>query len=249
MSLDYVRDVYEEWARENPFYAVLSTETFRDAEEDPTEFFENGRVEVGRVLAYVEELGLDERPRRERALDFGCGVGRLSQALAGHFERVDGVDVARPMVEKAREVNPCPDRVRFHVNAADDLALFDDASFDFVYSSLTLQHVRPRHIEGYVREFVRLLRPRGLAVFQIPDGPRIEPGSLRAVLYRLKHVHFRHLWKRLWRLPEYEMHHLARSRVEEVVEGAGGRTIDVHRQGPDDAGGGLRYCVGTGPEA
>ena len=42
---------------------------------------------------------------RALALDFGCGAGRLSRALAAHFEHVVGVDVSASMIETARALN------------------------------------------------------------------------------------------------------------------------------------------------
>jgi ubiquinone/menaquinone biosynthesis C-methylase UbiE len=76
-----------------------------------------------------------------RALDFGCGVGRLAQALLPRFERVDGVDIAPSMLELAARYNKDPARCVFHLNERADLALFPDRSFTFIYTSLVLQHV------------------------------------------------------------------------------------------------------------
>ena len=42
--------------------------------------------------------------------------------------------------------------------------------FDFIYSNIVLQHI-PREAQfGYVREFGRILKPGGIAVFQTPAG-------------------------------------------------------------------------------
>ena len=47
-------------------------------------------------------------PRRERALDLGCGPGKIALALAKHFETVEALDPAGPMIamgqEQSREV-------------------------------------------------------------------------------------------------------------------------------------------------
>ncbi len=51
-------------------------------------------------------------PKR-RALDFGCGVGRLTQALARHFNIVDGVDIAPSMIELANQFNRSGGRCRY----------------------------------------------------------------------------------------------------------------------------------------
>ena len=104
-----------------------------------------------------------------RALDFGCGVGRLTRALADRFDTCDGVDVAASMVERARALNGDNERVRFHHNDAPDLQLFGDESFDFILALIVLQHMEPRLMRGYLREFLRVLRPGGVAYFNIPE--------------------------------------------------------------------------------
>ncbi len=48
-----------------------------------------------------------------KALDFGCGVGRLTQALADYFNEVAGVDVSPTMVNKALEYNKKPTKFHF----------------------------------------------------------------------------------------------------------------------------------------
>jgi len=67
------------------------------------EFFESGLKEINAVMRYVESLGIDVS--RRRALDFGCGVGRLTQAIANYFEEVYGVDIALSMIEQATKCN------------------------------------------------------------------------------------------------------------------------------------------------
>lgn len=246
MGLDHVRKVFEEWGRGDPMHAALTRKGYGEGGWEVEAFYQRGRQEIDAVLEYVKGLGLDPSPGR--ALDFGCGAGRLTQGLARHFREVDGVDISSSMVEAARAHDPHGDRVRYHINTADDLGLFDDGSFDFIYSNKVLQHIPPRHQSRYISEFVRVLRPGGLAVFQTRNGPRIEPGSVRAWLYRLRREHFRRFWQRVRRRPPYEMHFLARSRVRELVEGAGGRLIDVvdiSRGRPNRS---LRYCVAVRPD-
>ena len=64
------------------------------------EFFATGEAEFAHVSRVAETLG---RPgRRGRALDFGCGVGRLTRALGERFESAIGVDISAGMVEQAR---------------------------------------------------------------------------------------------------------------------------------------------------
>lgn len=50
--------------------------------------------------------------RRGLALDFGCSVGPLTQALARHFDRVAGADISDTVLGHARRLNALPDRLR-----------------------------------------------------------------------------------------------------------------------------------------
>jgi 2-polyprenyl-3-methyl-5-hydroxy-6-metoxy-1,4-benzoquinol methylase len=99
-------------------------------------------------------------------LDFGCGLGRLSQALAQQFQRVDGVDVSASMIRQAQQFNRHGDKVEYHLNVKIDLSLFPRSQFDFIYSNIVLQHIPPRHQLLYIAEFMDLLKTDGVAYFQ-----------------------------------------------------------------------------------
>ncbi len=128
------------------------------------DFFATGQREIADVFIKLQKAGVTHLPGC--ALDFGCGLGRLSQALAARFETVDGVDISSSMIRQAMEFNQFPDRVKYHVNARADLADFPTASYDFVGSLIVLQHIPPRFQEKYIRDFLRLLKPGGVAYFQ-----------------------------------------------------------------------------------
>jgi SAM-dependent methyltransferase len=168
MELAEVQKHWDALGRTDPLWAILTVPTKRYGGWDLAEFFASGEREIAGVLREAGALGLP-LTRRRRALDFGCGVGRLTQALCGHFETCDGVDIAPSMIEQARRYNRHGDRCRYALNAADDLALFPDDTFDFIYSFVVLQHVEPRFIERYLREFVRVLAPGGMVGVQIPS--------------------------------------------------------------------------------
>jgi ubiquinone/menaquinone biosynthesis C-methylase UbiE len=114
-------------------------------------------------------------------LDFGCGVGRLTQALSRYYDHVWGVDIAPSMLELAASCNLHGKTCTYVLNVRDDLNLFPDDEFDLVYSKITLQHIQPACSAKYIREFLRITAPGGLAVFQIPSRPlSAEPLALEA---------------------------------------------------------------------
>ncbi len=124
--------------------------------------------------------GLGAVPSLGRALDFGCGHSRLTQGLASHFAEVVGVDIATSMLGVARKANRHGPRVDYVLNERPDLAVFPDASFDFVLTVLVLQRMRPDYAAGYLREFLRVLRPGGSMFFQIPIEPIAPAGDTGA---------------------------------------------------------------------
>ena len=134
---------------------------------------------------------------RERALDFGCGPGRLTRALSSRFARCVGVDVSDEMITRARELNPDINNCEFVLNGRPDLELFDSGTFDFVYSSKVLQHMpHPNEAIRYIQEFIRVVRDDGVVVFQLPYTiglrRRLQP---RRRLYRpLRALGFSPVW-------------------------------------------------------
>jgi SAM-dependent methyltransferase len=167
VSLERHKEDWERLAEIDPMWAVLTAPQQKGGAWDAEAFFATGDAEIEHVLSVVSSLG---RPlARGRALDFGCGLGRLTRALGGRFERAVGVDISERMVAQAIRLNEEFPTCEFRVNAASDLGQFDTSSFDFVYSSIVLQHVPSRsEIQRYVTEFLRVARADGLVVFGIP---------------------------------------------------------------------------------
>jgi SAM-dependent methyltransferase len=176
MSLDDLQRNWNGLAQEDAFRAVLTSDGH--VPWDAETFFRTGIEEIGALMARLKALGI--APGSARALDFGCGLGRLTQALARHFDRVEGVDISENMLRQARTLNPFGDRLVFHVNTRDDLGLFADGAFDLVYSNITLQHMQPQYSQKYIQEFFRIVRPGGVVVFQLPGEALTEapPSSM-----------------------------------------------------------------------
>jgi SAM-dependent methyltransferase len=166
MDLPDLQKVWDDWAEADALWAILSDPTKAGGKWDVDEFFATGREEIKAVMDAVAVRNI--RVAFGRSLDFGCGVGRLTQALADYFQLSEGIDISATMIRKAEALNRSP-RCRFYVNDRSDLAAFGDGSFDFIYSNIVLQHMEPELSEGYVREFVRVLADGGVAVFQVPS--------------------------------------------------------------------------------
>jgi len=232
-----LRDVQRNWDRfgtTNPYWAI---ETSREL-WDVADFFKTGRDEVDGELSRIAALGVTLHT--EAALDFGCGAGRLTQALARHFDAVTGVDIAPSMIALAREHDELPDRCSYLLNETGDLRQFADDSFDLVYSSRTLQHMEPVLSLGYVEELLRVARPDGLVVFQLPSPRRRQ--RLRALLPAILVDAGNRL--RTLRRPLMEMYGVERAEVERLMVGRGATVAHVRRA---DEGGDEGYVYYVRP--
>ena len=83
------------------------------------------------------------------ALDFGCVVGRLSQALCKHFDRVIGVDIAPSMIALAENFNQFSGSCCYVLNSREHLSFQRDSAVDFV-----LTHYRTAAHEARVQQTV-----------------------------------------------------------------------------------------------
>ena len=213
----------------DPWWAVLAHPERRFGHWDLDAFFRSGETEIARLMTDIERLGYPAR--RERALDFGCGVGRLTRALSRHFRRCSGIDVSAPMIAAARTQNAAFSNCEFIVNARSDLQIFPDDHFDLIYSVLVLQHLPSRDTIGaYVTDLARILAPDGLLVCQIPSHiPLRRRLQLRRRLYgvlRSVGVGRRVLYDRLGLFP-MRMTSLAEHDVRALLAAAGARILET----------------------
>ena len=215
MKLSEVQQYWDRQAHADPMWAILTDPAKAGGRWDADEFFATGVRDVG---IFMEQAAAWGKPvARRSALDFGCGIGRLSQALAEYFDRVYGVDISAKMIELARQHNQKGARVEYVCNPAGDLSQFAEGSIDMVLSWITLQHMRPRYARRYIQEFLRVLAPGGLLLFQYPS----KPIGLGVRLAR---------WKALLSRPRpMYMNGMDREAVVRLLGRGGGRVLNVQQ--------------------
>ena len=168
MALEKHKQEWEELGAIDPLWAVLTDPAKRHGKWNVDEFFRTGEELAAGLMKVADQLGHPKE--RRHALDFGCGVGRVTRGLAKYFERCSGVDISSAMLAKARELNAHVGNCEFLLNVDERLSLFEDEYFDLVYTGIVLQHVPSTTIiQSYISEFVRTLRKGGLLVFQLPS--------------------------------------------------------------------------------
>jgi ubiquinone/menaquinone biosynthesis C-methylase UbiE len=266
MNLKRLRRNWDALGKTDPLWAILSVPEKKGNRWDLEEFLATGQEEIDNTMADLATLGLE--PKSGRALDFGCGAGRLTQALADRFDEVWGVDIAPSMIELAHRYNRHPARCRYFLNDRPDLRLFEDGSFDFIYSNITLQHIEPTYHGSYLTEFLRVLVRGGLLVFQLPSRKRVTPepnpsgkpaGSKRPLKERVRpmtpdplidlyrwtraRVVLRRMQDARKEVPRMEMWGTPREEVEELLRQHGGRLLDAATDEWAPEWVGFRYTV------
>jgi len=183
---------------------------------------------------------------RDSALDFGCGVGRATRALADHFETCVGVDISETMIAEARRLAGGGTRCHFVTIQGGDLAQFESGQFDLVYSVLVLQHLEGSDaIRTVITELVRVCARRGLLVFQLPRRlPVTTRLALRARTYRVLRglgVPRETLYNRL-RLHPSRMHFLDSDEVAALLRSTGAAILHTEAK-TDESGSSATYYV------
>lgn len=237
MDIKDLKKTWDKLGKKDPLWAVLSWPEKRGNKWKEDEFFRHGREFINNLVDYVTPLGFHIGGKK--ALDFGCGVGRLTQALAPYFEEVYGVDIAPSMIELAERHNKYGKRCKYIVNDRDNLKMFADNSFDFIISHITLQHMEPRYSKGYIKEFLRVLAPKGLLVFQQPSERIFAPkevhlGSLFLKILRGGYwkIFKRHEDPTLFVRNEfYEAYGIRKEEILRILEKKGVMVVDIMSDG------------------
>ena len=165
-----MRDDWNARAREDAgFYVACGRREQNDADfyATATDVINGLEIELQRVPAHQRSSW--------KALEIGCGPGRLMRPMSRYFAEIHGVDVSDEMIALARERLRDIPNSHLHVTDGASLAWFPDGSFDFVYSYAVFQHVPSREvIYAYMRETHRVLKTGGLARLQFNGMPAPE---------------------------------------------------------------------------
>jgi SAM-dependent methyltransferase len=156
-------------AREDANYYVA----FGRRDQDDNEFLSTAADVVRDLEGELKRIPAEIPPSSRRALEIGCGPGRLMRPMSRHFGEIHGVDVSDEMIAQANaKLHDIPWAHAHHAGGS-DLARFPADHFDFVYSYAVFQHIPSAEVVfSYLRETVRVLKPGGFARLQINGLPK-----------------------------------------------------------------------------
>jgi SAM-dependent methyltransferase len=189
-ELEAERARWERLARD-PYYAVLNEDRFRlgeSAEAARATFDASGERDVAETLAEIRRL-IDPDFRPPRAVDFGCGVGRLTIPLARACGSVVGIDISQAMLDEAAK--NCAARGVQNVTLVTSDDFFGQSgtvgrTVDFVHSYIVFQHIPPRAGLWLADALVRRLAAGGVGALHFTYARRTS--RLRRVVHRLRRV-------------------------------------------------------------
>lgn len=168
MLSDKAQRYWDRRARENALYFVDNQLDYRNP--DPEAFWRGGEEVVDLIL---NSVGV-RISSSDEIVDIGCGVGRLTRALAARSRKVIGLDVSPEMLARARQLNPGLRNVDWLQGDGRSLEPIVSGSVDGCFSHVVFQHIPdPAVTLNYVREMGRVLRPGGWTIFVLSTDPKI----------------------------------------------------------------------------
>lgn len=179
------RKTWDKFGRIAPYYSVLVAEEFKPenlSAENLAAFFDSGSEHVLRLMEMIRELRPQFTP--QTTVDFGCGVGRVTLALAKISSRVLAVDVSESMLEEARKncANQDVSNVTFMTTA--EFLRQPDASADFVHSFIVLQHIRPASGYPLMAKLISTLKAGAIGAIHVTFSD--QRPRLRRLLSRIR---------------------------------------------------------------
>lgn len=158
VDLKTSRKFWEEKAAENAAWYISSYGSYHNRDMDS--FWQSGNTiwaDLKRETGYVPKA-------TDVAVDIGCGIGRLTRAMAQEIGHVHGFDISRNMLEEARRLG-LPN-VTFHESEGNSLRPLPDKSCDLVLAYNVLQHMPSTEVlRQYLCEMTRV--SRGMIAFTL----------------------------------------------------------------------------------
>jgi SAM-dependent methyltransferase len=173
MSLlrDRIREAWTHLGQVRPHHSVLTRQDYLPEsinEESIESFYASGVREVSTIDAILRRHGFSH-PELKICVEYGCGLGRVTFALATMFKTIHAYDISPNHLTLARRraAEKGLRNVQFHLCSAD--AITEELEpCDFFYSCIVFQHNPPPIMRELIAASLRSLRAGGVAIFQAP---------------------------------------------------------------------------------
>jgi len=137
--------------------------------------------------------------RYQRVLDLGCGTGLSGKLLSGHAERLDGVDLSRAMLDRARQTGCYHDLNHADIN---EFLAGTDQHADLVIAADVFIYIRD--LAAIFHSVRRILDPGGCFAFTV-ELPQSEDEVV--LLPSLRHAHSESYIRRIAAMSGFSVRH------------------------------------------
>ena len=204
-----------------PHWSVITNDSYfqENFHMNREAFYASGESELKMFDATLARAGVS-RDSLARCVELGCGVGRVTGALAARFAEVLAVDIS------AAHLRVAEDHLRdagianvefLPLDSIDDVARL--GRFDALYSRIVLQHNPPPVMLRLLADLLAQLQPGGVAFFQVPT---YKAGYRFCIDEYLAHQN----------LTDMEMHYLPQAALLALIAERGCRILEIRE---DDA--------------
>ena len=221
----HISSVWAALGETDAFWSVLTTDRYKSdnlSDEMTEEFYDSGRVDLDYFQAYLRRAGFSAS-QFPSAVEYGCGVGRVTNWLAPQFETLRAVDIS-----KSHLVAAVPYLSRKHRNielrllqTKEDLDLLN--GFDVFFSLIVLQHNPPPIILDILHRAFVGLNPNGLAFFQVPTYSQAYSFDLSRY------------WSDVAHQKSMEMHFVPQGDILRLADECGTKVLEIRND----------HCIGS----
>jgi len=161
MSEKTIRSFWDTKAKENPYWYVSSYCDY-DSQRDLADFWASGHqiwADLKRQLHY------SPKPT-DIVVEIGCGVGRLTRAIAPEVGQVEAFDISEEMLRIAKASSV--ENAKFRLADGFNLASIKDSSADLVLAYCVFQHLPSLGaLRDYLLDMVRVAKPGAIVAFTL----------------------------------------------------------------------------------
>lgn len=166
---------WERFGATDPYYGVITDEKYRKGNLTPEAketFFKSGEQHIAKVMASIRKH-IDSTYAPRKALEFGCGVGRLVIPLAKLAEHVVGVDISESMITEAkRNCESVSIRNVTFLKSDDSLSQLLGEKYDLIHSYIVFQHLPVQRGEAIFKRLLQRLENGGVCVVHFTYAKR-----------------------------------------------------------------------------
>lgn len=159
---------WDKLSEKDQYYWVTTFEKYRDekmSDDRREEFFGEASDYLNKLLAIIRRH-IDPSFQVSRALDFGCGAGRVAVPLAKEASEVIGLDIAKGMLSEARKNSELLGLSNLKVGLSDDSLSEAPGTFNFIHSIYVFQHISFPRGKAIVRQMLNQLDEGGILSLQ-----------------------------------------------------------------------------------